>query len=505
MGLREPTPDDVRELGEELQLELTEEEVEAFRERIADGLEMYETVRAHTRPPRETRARAYDAGQRVREGNPYNAWITACDIPGAEDGPLSGWRVAVKDNVAVGGVEMTCGSAVMEGYVPSADATIVTRLLDAGARIVGKTNMDDMAFTGNGHSSAFGPTLNPHDPERLSGGSSGGSAIAVLEGDADLGIGADQGGSIRVPAAWCGLVGHKPTHGLVPYTGIAGIENTIDHVGPITRDVETTARALTVMAGADPDDPRQPREVPEVEYEAELDDDASDVSIAVLAEGFTRPEAMAAVNDRVRDALSTFEAAGATVDEVSLPLHDDAVDIYSVALAEGTVAAFRGEGVGHNWKGWYNTSWVEAFGKFRRAQGGDFPPSFKYNLLLGAYASTQYHSKYYAEAMNLRAELTAAYDDLLTEYDAIAMPTAPQLPHQYVPDQDIHAFLDDAWGSLANACPFNATGHPAISVPAGTSDDGLPIGVMLVGDHFDDATVLSAAHAFETAVDVSVE
>ncbi len=505
MGLREPTADDIRSLGDQLYLDLTDEEVDAFTERIVDGLTMYETVREHARPPRKTRSRAYDPGERVREGDPYNAWITKCDISGAESGSLKGWRVAVKDNVAVGGVEMTCGSTVMEGYVPDGDATIITRLLEAGARIIGKTNMDDMAFTGNGHSSAFGPTLNPHDPERLSGGSSGGSAIAVLEGDADLGIGADQGGSIRVPAAWCGLVGHKTTHGLVPYTGIAGIENTIDHVGPIARDVETTARALTVMAGRDPDDPRQPRKIPDIEYETALDDDPEEISIAVLAEGFTRPESMEVVNEHVRDALSTFESAGATVDEVSLPLHDDAGDIYSVALAEGTVAAFRGEGVGYNWKGWYNTSWVEAFGKFRRAQGGDFPPSFKYNLLLGAYASQQYHSKYYAEAMNLRTEMTESYDELLTDYDVIAMPTTPQLPHEYVPNQDIHDFLDDAWGSLANACPFNATGHPAISVPASTTEDGLPIGLMLVGDHFDDATVLSAAHAFETAVDISIQ
>jgi len=177
-------------------------------------------------------------------------------------------------------------------------------------------------------------------------------------------------------------------------------------------------------------------------------------------------------------------------------MHDDAADIYTVALAEGTVAAFRGEGVGHNWEGWYNTDWVESFGKFRRAQGGDFPPSYKYNLLLGAYTAQQYHSKYYAEAMNLRWELQAAYDDLLAEYDVLAMPTTPQLPNKYVPDQDIHAFLDDAWGCLANTCQFNATGHPALSVPVEPAD-GLPVGVMFVGEHFEDRVVLEAGRALE--------
>ncbi|MFT4922361.1 MAG: amidase, partial [Haloarculaceae archaeon] len=171
-------------------------------------------------------------------------------------------------------------------------------------------------------------------------------------------------------------------------------------------------------------------------------------------------------------------------------------DIYTVALAEGTVAAFRGEGVGHNWQGWYNTDWVETFGKFRRTQGGDFPPSYKYNLLLGAYTADQYHSAYYARAMNLRTELTTAYDDLLAEVDVLAMPTTPQLPNKYVPDQDIHAFLDDAWGCLANTCPFNATGHPALSVPVDSAST-LPVGVMFVGEHFADGRVLEAGKALE--------
>ncbi len=494
MSLRAPTEAELRELGEQLNLNLTDEEITAFRERIADGLSAYETVREYAGTMPDSPERSIDTGSRVREGDPYNAWITRCKIDGG-DGPLDGWDVAVKDNVAVAGVEMTCGSQVMEGYVPAGDATIVTRLLEAGARIVGKTNMDDMAFTGNGHSSAFGPTLNPHDSDRLSGGSSGGSAIAVVEGEADLGIGADQGGSIRVPAAWCGVVGHKPTHGLVPYTGIAGIENTIDHVGPIAADVETVGQALSVMAGKDEADPRQPDEVAPPNC-VDLDGDAETLEIGVLEEGFTRAEADEAVNENVRDGLAALEEAGATVESVSLPIHDDAADIYTVALAEGTVAAFRGEGVGHNWEGWYNTDWIESFGKFRRAQGGDFPPSYKYNLLLGAYTGKQYHSKYYAEAMNLRWELQAAYDELLDEYDVLAMPTTPQLPNEYVPDQDIHAFLDDAWGCLANTCQFNATGHPALSVPV-EAVDGLPVGLMFVGEHFDDEGVLEAGRAVE--------
>jgi len=515
MTLEEPTEADIRRLGERLHLDLSEAAVADYRDLVADGLSAFETVAERgdpyaMRPPGDR-----DPGERVRTENPrgpgpaedpYNAWITRCRVEGARDGPLAGLTVGVKDNVAVAGVEMTCGSAVVEGYVPPADATVVSRLLEAGATVVGKTNMDDMAFTGNGHSSAFGPTLNPHDDARLAGGSSGGSAIVVATGEADLALGADQGGSVRVPAAWTGVVGHKPTHGLVPYTGIVGIENTIDHVGPLAPDVETAALALEVLAGRDPADPRQPAPpgagdagdpLQALDPVGALEGDPSAYSVAVLGEGFDRPGADPRVNERVRGTLEAFADAGATVESVSLPDHADATDVYSAALAEGTLATIEGEGVGHNWKGVYDVDWVEFFGEARRERGGAFPPSLTYTLLLGAYTKERFNSRYYATAMNLRRELTATYDAALEEYDLLAMPTTPQLPNEYVPDQDRTDFLADAWGSLANTAPFNATGHPAASVPAGTVGD-LPVGLMLVGDRFADPAVLDAGYAIES-------
>jgi amidase len=500
MTLRPPTSEEIRRLGADLHLDLTDEEIADYRELVTDMLDSYETVREYGHPPTDgstATGTVVEGGTRVREDDPFNAWITHCLIDGA-DGRLNGWDVAVKDNIAVGGIEMTCGSQVMEGYVPPRNATVVERLLDAGARVVGKTNMDDMAFTGNGHSSAFGPTLNPHDDTRLAGGSSGGSAIAVATDDADVALGGDQGGSIRVPAAWTGVVGHKPTHGLVPYTGCVGIENTIDHVGPLAPDVETAARTLTVIAGRDPADPRQPASVPTEVYEDALDGDVSDLSVAVVSEGFDRPEHDDQVNRSVRAGLDALESQGATVEEISLPIHADAMDIYAVALAEGFLAAVSGEGVGHNWTGRYDVSWVDAFGKFRRAQGGDFPPSVKLTLLAGAYTSDRYHSKYYAEAMNLREELTRTYDECLDEFDLLVMPTTPQLPHEWIPDQDRFEFIADAWGSLANTAAFNMTGHPSLSVPVDPVD-GLPVGLMLTGGHFADATVLDAGYAVKRA------
>lgn len=498
--MRPPTEADIEDLGAELHLDLTDDEVADYQELVTDILSSYQVVRDLGQPePPQARPRQRDPGHRARSDDPYNAWITRCEVIGGDEGQLAGWDVAIKDNISVAGVEMTCGSQVMEGYVPNIDATLVTRLLDEGARIVGKTNLDDMAFAGNGHSSAFGPTRNPHDETYLPGGSSGGSAVAVQTGEVDVAIGGDQGGSIRVPAAWTGIVGHKPTHGLVPYTGCVGIENTIDHAGPMAQNVETAAQTLSVIAGKDPNDPRQPETVPTDEYETALDGEADGITIGVLEEGFDRPEYDEGVNTNVRAALDTLTDEGSTVEEVSLPMHAHAMDIYTVALAEGFVAAVSGEGEGHNWEGWYNTSWVDSFGKARRAQGGDFPPSVKLTLLTGAYTSDQYHSKYYAEAMNLRAELTEKYDDMFGDYDVVAMPTTPMTANEYVPDQDRFEFIADAWGNLANTAVFNMTGHPSLSVPV-EPHDGLPVGLMLTGGQFDDATVLDVGATLEAVM-----
>lgn len=496
MGLQPPSKDQLAELGEELSLNLTEQEITDQLSLITEALSSYETVAEYDEDTVGTAPPDRDGGHRVQDSDPYNAWITRCEISGSGEGRLAGWDIAIKDNIAVGGVEMTCGSAVVDGYTPAFDATLVTRLLSAGGDIVGKTNLDDMAFSGNGHSSAFGPTLNPRNPDYLSGGSSGGSAIAVATKEVTVAIGSDQGGSIRAPASWSGVVGHKPTHGLVPYTGCIGIENTVDHAGPIGRDVETVAETLTVLAGSDRRDPRQPNTVPTSDYASDLDGDVEDLNIAVLEEGFDQPESDPAVNESVRSTLSDLKNRGVTVENVSLPIHDDAADIYSVSLAEGFLAAFRGEGIGHNWNGWYNTDWVREFGRLRREKGGQFPPTVKFTLLLGAYASDEYRSEYYATAMNLRNRLTREYDELLEMYDLIAMPTTPMTAHEWKPDQDAAEFIGDAWTNLSNTSAFNMTGHPSVSVPVDPVD-GLPVGLMLTGRAFDDATVLNAAQAVE--------
>jgi len=501
MAIRPPSEEDIRQLSQALFLDLSETEVDQYRQLVEETLASYDVVHAYGEEDDggHPAGGARDPGHRVDQqagDDPYNAWITRCRVEGAASGPLSDWDVAVKDNIAVGGVEMTCGSQVMEGYTPRHDATVVSRLLEAGATVVGKTNMDDMAFTGNGHSSAFGPTLNPHDQERLAGGSSGGSAVAVQQGEVDVALGGDQGGSVRAPAAWTGIVGHKPTHGLVPYTGAVGIENTIDHCGPLAPDVDTAARTLSVLAGRDPADPRQPTQVPTEQYHENLERDATDLSVAVVEEGFDRPGSEAAVNTSVHRALDLLEDEGASVESVSLPMHADAMDIYTVALAEGFLASVEGEGAGHNWKGEYDTDWITAFGNARRTRGGYFPPSVKLTLLVGGYARGETQSVSYARAMNLRNRLTRSYGSVLSEFDVVAMPTTPMRANSYKPDADVFEFIADAWTNLANTSAFNMTGHPSVSVPVEPAD-GLPVGLMLTGDRFDDAAVLGAGRVVE--------
>ncbi|ELY48228.1 amidase [Natronorubrum sulfidifaciens] len=496
------TPEEIREYAAHHHIDLADSEVEDFEAVIAETLAGYE--RLDELPDYRPRVEYTDRDPGYKPGpdeDPLNAFVTKCEVRGADDGPLADYDVGLKDNVNVAGVELTLGSKLFEGYVPSTDATIVTRLLEAGATITGKLNMEDMAFSGSGELSATGPVLNPVDSDHIAGGSSSGSAAAVGTGDVDVAIGGDQGGSIRIPAAWSGLVGHKPTHGLVPYTGIAGLGRSFDHAGPICSTVEDCARVLDVIAGEDGLDPRQGA-VPTTEYPEALSDDPSDVTIGVVTEGFDRETSEAGVDDTVRDAIAAFEDAGATVQEVSIPMHLDGLTIWNAIALEETAATVNGECVGHYGKGFYDTQLADAFGRARRAQADDYLTTLKFTLVLGQYMADEYRGRYYAKAQNLSRKLAAEYDDALADVDVLAMPTTPQTAHEV--DRTISRLeaIERALNMLHNTAPFDVTGHPAVSVPAGRSD-GLPVGLMLVGERFDDATVLSSAHAFEQHVESS--
>lgn len=498
--VRPPTREEVRELAAKHFISLSEEELDDFTDLIESHLESLSELDRMPNPQPETEPTPRDVGyQPGPSEDPYNAFVTRCNVSNGQSGPLDGYDIGVKDNVAVAGIEMTGGSKVLEGYVPARDATIVTRILAAGGTITGKTSMENLSASASGELSATGPVRNPRNSDHLAGGSSGGSAAAVVTGDVDLAIGCDQGGSIRIPSAWCGCVGLKPTFALVPYTGIMGHDLTIDHVGPMATSVADCARLLEVIAGTDPQDPRQ-CQVESTEYVSELDQSLADLHIGILSEGFGISEGEEAVDETVSAALDVLEDKGATVANVSIPYHEKTGPIVSGVAYEGIASMNNSDGISRHHKGFYDTRFATVFGKRRRLLADEFPPTLKLNLIAGQYLMDRYNGYYYTKAQNLRHELTEAYDEKLSEFDVLAMPTTPQTAHEIRRNLTRKELMERANNMTDNTVPFNYTGHPALSVPCGTSD-GLPVGLQFIGSQFDDATVLRAGYAAEHHVE----
>ncbi|MEA2781711.1 MAG: amidase, partial [Rhodospirillaceae bacterium] len=442
------------------------------------------------------------SGYRPEPGdNPLNAWYWRAEVKGAAKGPLAGRTVVLKDTTCLAGVPMMNGTAVLEGYVPEFDATIVERILDAGGTIVGKAACENLCFSGGSHTNHIAPVHNPHKHGYSAGGSSSGSAALVASGKVDMAMGGDQGGSIRIPSAWSGTYGIKPTYGLVPCTGMFPIEQTLDHAGPICASTADAALLLSVIAGRDPLDPRQ-FECETHDYRAAIGKGAKGLKIAVVKEGFGRPESEAAVDKKVRSAAARFEKLGATVTEVSIPMHLDGVAIWTAIAAEGAAELMiKGNGAGTNWQGFYPTSLMDAYARGWRSRPDDLPDTAKLVLFTGEYMQRRYHGHYYAKAQNLRRVLRRAYDAVLADYDLLLMPTTPMkaqpLPASGCPREE---YMARALEMINNTCPTDASGHPAMSVPCGMID-GLPVGMMLIGRKFDEAAVLRASDAFETAGD----
>ena len=503
MPVQPPNVEQLQGYASGLKLDLSTEQLRSLTEMMLPVIESFNAIERTPGP--DLLPVKYPRAGGVRpppDDNVLNAWAQRCDIAPADGGILAGKRVAIKDTVCVAGVPMRNGSATLEGYVPDVDATIVTRILDAGGRIVGKAVCEDLCFSGASHTSVTGPVLNPHDTTRSAGGSSSGSGALVASGAVDLAIGGDQGGSIRLPSGWCGIVGLKPTYGLVPYTGVFPMDMTVDHVGPMAATVRDAALLLEAIAGPDGLDPRQhPGTVP-VRYSAALDDNIAGVRVGVLREGFgweglSEPE----VDEAVKAATRMLEQAGAVVSDISVPLHRSAQDIWSVVATEGASAlVYRDSATGTNWKGYYTTGLLESFGQGIRAHANDLSVTNKLTMLLGVYVREHYRGRHYALARNLTFPLTAAYDRALDEVDVIAMPTLPMRPTKIPPASvGYEESFTHALENNVNTVPFNLTGHPAVTVPCQPKGE-LPIGMMLVGRSFEDATVLRIAHAFETMV-----
>lgn len=463
---------------------------------ILDGLDaqapaefpVVEAVRDPGRPP--------ESGE-----DPNNAIVRWCRVRAeGADGVLSSKRVALKDSVAIAGVPLTCGSRVLAGFVPEIDSVVTERILLAGGEVVAVTNMDDLAFSGGGDSSFYGPTLNPFDPSRTAGGSSGGSAAALHYDGVDVSIGCDQGGSIRVPAAWCGVVGLKPTHGLVPYTGIAGIDRTFDHVGPMARSVIDAAVLLEAIAGAHESDPRQQRVPPAPSYVRAVEqapDDLAGLTIGVVDEGFSEEVgAQPAVIEAVEGAVGRFETLGSAVRRISLPEHVQGGGIAFAGFIEGMTDLMASGGNGRGWAGRYWPELSTALGPGLRESAQELSAQMKITLVLGSYLRREYSGALYAKAQNLRPWQTRAYDRALADVDVLLMPTVPGLPHENDASLPLAERVLRGWAVLSNTYPTDMTGHPALTIPAAEAE-GLPVGVMLIGPRFADDRLLSIAATYE--------
>lgn len=499
-GIVPPTLTELEDIAKDCHMNLNQADLMVFQEMIDAALVSYRRINELEEPKlpvKYARKRGYRPSP---NDNPLNAWYWKCSIRGKATGKLAGKQIAIKDNICVAGIPMMNGSSLLEGFVPDIDATVVTRILDAGGKISGKAVCEDLCCSGGSITSATGPVLNPHNHGFSAGGSSSGCAALVVSGACDMAIGGDQAGSIRHPSSWSGAYGLKPTYGLVPYTGIFPIEETLDHTGPLAMTVKDVALLLEVVAGKDLFDPRQGNVITK-SYVAALTGNIKGVKLGIVREGFGWENASQKdVDSSVQQAANEFKKLGALVEEISIPMHRDGLHIWSAIVTEGAVSEMLvHNGMGSNRPGYYDTCLLDYFAKARRTLADNFPDTVKFIVLLGKYMAKKYYGRYYAKAHNLVPNLRKAYDDALNKVDILIMPTTPMKAPPILKDPSTAEYFAATLGMIhANTCPFNCTHHPAINVPCAKSE-GLPVGMMLIGRHFEDDLVLNVAHAFERA------
>jgi amidase len=463
MTVKRPNLDEIQAIGKQIHMRLDSEEAKTLKELLESNLAVYDVLDSI---PEDVPPILYprDSGfEPDKEDNPYNAWYWKTEIQGELAGPLRGKRVAFKDNIMVASTPMMNGSSTLEGYIPEVDATAVTRVLASGGTVVGKA-----------HSEYF----------------------CTSAGEIDMAVGTDHGGSCRIPASFCGVVGLKPTFGLVPYTGAMPIDMTIDYVGPMTKSVEDNALLLGVLAGADGVDNNQAG-IQVSNYLEGLDEGVGGLRIGVVREGFGHDNSDPQVDLCVRNAAARLKSLGAEVEEISIPMHSVSAAIWTPIYIEGLVdSMMHDNGYGKNRRGGYVASLMSYHSNWR-TQTHKFGPQTKLVMLTGEYMSQTYGGKYYAKAQNLRSRLTAAYDEALSKCDILLMPTlpitAPPIPASSASPEEI---VSRALEMVPNTPATDLTGHPSISIPCGEVDN-LPVGLMLVGRHFEEKLVYKAAYAFE--------
>ncbi|MGH7316614.1 MAG: Asp-tRNA(Asn)/Glu-tRNA(Gln) amidotransferase subunit GatA [Candidatus Rokuibacteriota bacterium] len=411
---------------------------------------------------------------------------------GTPRGPLDGVPIALKDVFCTRGVRTTCGSKILEGFVPPYDATVVARLYEAGSVLLGKLNMDEFAMGSSTEHSAFFTTRNPWDLARVPGGSSGGASAVVAADLAALSLGTDTGGSIRQPAAFCGVLGMKPTYGRVSRYGLIAFASSLDQVGPFAKDAEDAALLLQVIAGADPMDSTAV-DVPVPDYRAALGQGIEGMKIGIAAEYFMDgmdPE----VERAVRAAIATLEKLGARTEPVSLPHTEYGLAAYYViAPAEASSNLARYDGVKYGLRASGARDLIDMYSRTRAA---GFGAEVKRRVMLGTYVlSAGYYDAYYGQAQKVRTLVRRDFDQAFARVDLIVAPTTPGVAFKLGEKEDpLQMYLNDIF-----TIPVNLAGLPGVSIPGGFTQTGLPIGLQLIGRAFDEATLLRATHAYQQA------
>ena len=414
-------------------------------------------------------------------------------IARGETTPLTGIPVCIKDVMCTKGVRTTCGSRMLESFVPPYDAHVAERLLSAGAVVVGKANMDEFAMGSSTENSAFFPTHNPWDLTRVPGGSSGGSAAAVAAGECLFALGSDTGGSIRQPAALCGVVGLKPTYGRVSRFGLVAFASSLDQIGPLARDVEDAALVLNCIGGYDPRDSTS-ADIALPDFTQSLQRDLKGVRIGVPKEYM--PEEMdPAVRQAVKEAIDVMASLGASVDwDVSLPTTSYALAVYYIiAPSEAMANLARYDGVKYGFSYQEGESMWENMEKTRQYGFGD---EVKRRIMLGTFAlSAGYYDAYYLKAQKVRTLIRREFDAAFEKYDALVTPVTPTPAFRLGEkvDSPFEMYLSDIF-----TLPVNIAGIPGISVPGGFSE-GLPVGVQILAKPFDEASLFRVAYAYEQA------
>lgn len=427
----------------------------------------------------------------------YNSFLTVFDKPmiGAKEGILAGIPCAIKDNMLIEGTRATAGSKILENYISAYDATVIKKLRSAGATFLGKTNLDEFAMGTSTENSAYGPTKNPLDVSRIPGGSSGGSAAAVAADLAIFALGSDTGGSVRQPAAMCGIVGLKPTYGRISRHGLIAMASSFDQIGPLTKTVEDSAIVLNVLCGHDVfDSTTIDKETPD--FTATLDDSISGLTIGVPKEFFgagLAPE----VSEKVKATITVLEKLGCKIKEISLPNFEYALASYYIAVpseVSANLARFDGIRYGHSTQNSENL--LETYTKSRTEGLGAEPVR---RIMLGAYAlSSGYYDAYYLKAQKVRALIKKDFDDAFKDVDVIVGPTAPNTAFKIgeKASDPLALYLEDAY-----TVPLNLAGLPGISIPCGLgSESKMPVGFQIVANSFDEATMLRVAHQLEKAL-----